>query len=128
MAENQDRTGIRNISIYILIGLALLAVILYFILPFKISVAIIISSFLAFIVFVFTLFFYRWVSRKESMKVARFIMLSFIIKIIVLGGIFYLILWLDFINTLAFGVSFVVFFTIFLNIEIFLMYKKLLFK
>jgi hypothetical protein len=128
MVENQDRTRIRNISIYILIGLALLAVILYFMLPFKISVAIIISSFLAFIVFVSTLFFYRWISRKESMRVARFIMLSFIIKIIVLGATFYLILWLDFINTLAFGVSFVVFFTIFLNIEIFLMYKKLLFK
>lgn len=128
MAENQDRTGIRNISIYILIGLALLAVILYFILPFKISVAIIISSFLAFTVFAFTLTFYRWISRRGTMNAARFIMLSFVIKIITLGAVFYLVFWLDFVNTLVFAISFVVFFTIFLNLEIFLIYKKLLFK
>ena len=128
MAENQDRTGIRNISIYILIGLTLLAVLLYFILPFKIAVAIIIGSFLAFIVFVFTLAFCQWISRRGSMNAARFMMLSFVIKIIVLGAVFYLVFWLDFVNTLAFAVSFVVFFTIFLNLEIFLIHKKLLFK
>ena len=128
MTEDQKLTSIRNISLYILAGLVLLALVLYFTLSFKISIAIIISSFLAFIVFVFTLAFYRWISRRESMNAARFIMLSFIIKIILLGAIFYLVFWLDFSNTLAFAISFVVFFTIFLNIEIFLIYKKLLFK
>ncbi|MCD4669806.1 MAG: hypothetical protein K8S14_05120, partial [Actinomycetia bacterium] len=128
MADDQDRTGIRNISIYIIIGLALLAVILYFLLPLEISAAIIISSFLAFIVFALTFAFYRWISRKGSMKAARLIMFSFIIKIIVLAAVFYLVFSLDFVNTLVFGVSFVVFFTIFLNLEIFLIYKKILFK
>lgn len=128
MTENQKLPSIRNILLYILAGLVLLALILYFTLSFEISIAIIISSFLAFILFACTIAFYRWVSRRGSMKTARFIMLSFIIKIILLGAIFYLVFWLDFSNTLAFAISFVVFFTIFLNIEIFLIYKKLLFK
>ena len=56
------------------------------------------------------------------------VILSFVLKIIVLGAIFYLIFWLDFVNILAFVISFVVFFAIFLNIETFLIKKKLLFK
>ena len=126
MEENQKRTSIRNISIYILMGLALLDVFLYFLFSSGISFAIMISSFLAFMVFVFTFIFYGWISRRGSMNAARFILLSFVIIVIV--AVFYLILWLDFVNTLAFAISFVVFFTIFLNLEIFLMYKKLLFK
>ena len=128
MADGRDRAGIRNISIYIIIGLSLLAILLYFILPFEVSAAIITSSFLAFIVFALTFAFYRWISRKGPMRAARLIIFSFIIKIIVLAAVFYLVFSLDFVNTLAFGISFVVFFTIFLNLEIFLIYKKLLFK
>jgi len=128
MTENQKFAGTRNISIYILIGLAVLALILYFTLPFKMSIAIIISSFLTFLVFVFTLIFYRWVFRKGSMKAARFVILSFVLKIFFLGAIFYLIFWLDFVNIMAFIISFVVFFAIFLNLETFLIKKKLLFK
>jgi hypothetical protein len=128
MVEDQKPAGIRNISIYILIGLMMMALILYFTLPFEISIAIIISSFLAFMIFALTLVFYRWISRRGSMNTVRFIMFSFIIKIVLLGAVFYLVFWLDFSNILAFAISFVVFFTIFLNIEIFLLYKKLLFK
>jgi O-antigen/teichoic acid export membrane protein len=128
MTENQKLTSIRNISLYILAGLVLLALILYFTLSFEISIAIIISSFIAFMVFVSTLIFYRWVFRRGSMKAARFVILSFVLKIIFLGGIFYLVFWLDFVNIMAFIISFVVFFAIFLNIETFLIKKKLLFK
>lgn len=128
MTEDQKLTSIRNISIYILMGLVVLALILYFTLPFEISIAIIISSFLTFIVFIFTLIFYRWVFRRGSLKAAKFVILSFVLKIIVLGGVFYLIFWLDFVNILVFVISFVVFFGIFLNIETFLIRKKLLFK
>ncbi len=128
MTENQKLISIRNISLYILAGLVLLALILYFTLSFEISIAIIISSFIAFMVFVFTLIFYRWVFRRGSMKAARLVILSFVLKIIFLGGIFYLVFWLDFVNIMAFIISFVVFFAIFLNIETFLIKKKLLFK
>ena len=128
MTENQKLISIRNISIYILTGLVLLALILYFTLSFEISIAIIISSFLAFIVFVFTLIFYRWVFLSGSMKAARFVILSFVLKIIFFGAVIYLIFWLDFVNIMVFIISFVVFFAIFLNIETFFIRKKLLYK
>jgi len=128
MTEDQKLTSIRNISVYILTGLVLLALILYFTLSFEISIAIIISSFLTFLVFVLTLIFYRWIFRSGSMKAARFVILSFVLKIFFLGAVFYLIFWLDFVNIMAFIISFVVFFAIFLNIETFLIRKKLLYK
>jgi len=53
------------------------------------------------------------------MKAARLVILSFVLKIVVLGGIFYLVLWLDFVNIMVFIISFVVFFAVFLNIETF---------
>jgi len=128
MTGDQKLTSIRNISIYILTGLVLLALILYFTLSFEISIAIIISSFLAFIVFVSTLIFYRWVFLSGSMKAARFVILSFVLKIIFFGAVIYLIFWLDFVNIMVFIISFVVFFAIFLNIETFFIRKKLLYK
>ncbi len=126
--KEQKLTGIRNISMYILIGLIGLSLILYFTLPFKISMAIIVSSFLSFVVFVATLIFYRWIFRRGSTKAAGFMISSFVLKIFVLGAMFYLIYWLDFVNILAFIISFAVFFAIFLNIETFLIKKQLLFK
>jgi len=128
MTGDQKLISIRNISIYILTGLVLLALILYFTLSFEISIAIIISSFLAFIVFVFTLIFYRWVFLSGSMKAARFVILSFVLKIIFFGAVIYLNFWLDFVNIMVFIISFVVFFAIFLNIETFFIRKKLLYK
>ena len=126
--KEQKLTSIRNILMYILIGLIGLSLILYFTLPFKISIAIIVSSFLSFVVFIATLIFYRWIFRKGSTKAAGFMISSFVLKIFVLGAMFYLIYWLDFVNILAFIISFAVFFAIFLNIETFLIRKQLLFK
>jgi len=128
MAEKKNRTGIGNILIYILIGLILLAILLYFLLPFEISIAIIVSSFLAFIVFAATLVFYRWVLLKRAKNAAKYIIFSFIAKIIFLGAMFYLIIWLDLVNIIAFAISFIVFFTVFLYIEVFMIYKRLLLK
>jgi len=128
MVEKKNRTGIKNILIYILIGLALLAILLYFLLTFEISIAIIISSFLAFIAFAATLVFYRWVLIKKAQNAAKYIILSFAAKLIFLGAVFYLIIWSDMVNIIAFAISFIVFFTIFLYIEIFIIYKRLLLK
>ena len=128
MTQDQDFTRIRNISLIIFLVLAILSVIIYFLFPRQISLAVIISSFLAFLVFVAALLYYRWVSRKSIQSAARSVLISFAVKIIFLGACFYLINRLDIVNGMVFAVSFVVFFTIFLNIEIFMIYKKLLFK
>ncbi len=128
MAEKKNRTGIRNILIYILIGLALLAVLLCFLLPFEISIAIIISSFMAFIAFAATIIFYRWILLKRAHNAAKYIILSFAVKIVFLGAMLYLVIWLGIVNIIAFIISFIVYFTIFLYIEVLIIYKRLLLK
>ena len=101
---------------------------IYFLLPSDISLAVIISSFLAFAVFAATLIYYRWIAARKMVNAARSIIISFVVKIIFLGAIFYLLTRFDMVNMMAFAISFVIFFTIFLNIEIFMIYKRLLFK
>ena len=128
MVQDQDSNRIRNISLIILAILAVLYVILYFTVPLNISLAIIISSLLAFIVFIVTISYYRWIATRKMVKAARSVMISFIAKIIIFGAMFYLLVRLDIVNMMAFAISFVIFFTIFLNIEIFMIYKRLLFK
>ena len=128
MVQDQDFIRIRNISLIILAILIVLYVILFFTLPSEISLAIIISSFLAFIVFVATLAYYRLIAIRKTGKAALSVMISFVVKIIIFGAVFYLLVRLDIVNMMAFAVSFVVFFTIFLNIEVFMIYKRLLFK
>jgi len=128
MAQNQDYTRIRNITLIILAVLALLCIAVFFLFPSDISLAIIISSLLAFIVFTATLVYYWWISQKKLVNAARSVMISFVAKILFLGAVFYLVIRLELVNMMVFAVSFVIFFTIFLNIEIFMIYKKLLFK
>ena len=128
MAQDQIYTRIRNITFIILAVLAVLYITVYFLFPFDISLAVIISSLLAFIVFAATLVYYRRITQKKMVSAARSIMISFVAKILFLGGSFYLIVRLDLVNMMVFAVSFVIFFTIFLNMEIFMIYKKLLFK
>jgi predicted PurR-regulated permease PerM len=96
MAQDQDSNRIRNISLIILAILAVLYVILYFTLSLDISLAIIISSLLAFIVFIATLAYYRWISTRKMVKAARSVMISFIAKIIIFGAMFYLLVRLDY--------------------------------
>lgn len=128
MAHNQGFTRIRNICLIILAVLTVLYIILYFLLTLNMSLAIIISSFLAFIVFVATIIFYRWIARKKMVNAVRSVVISFVAKIVFFGAAFFLLAKLDVVNTMAFAISFIVFFTIFLNIEIFIIYKKLLLK
>lgn len=128
MSRDRDFTLIRNISLIILAVLAVMGIAFYFTLSPDISLAVIISSFLAFIVFIATIIYYRWVAARKLARAARSVMISFVAKIIFFGGMFYLLAWLDIFNMMAFAISFVIFFTIFLNIEIFILYKRVLFK
>ncbi len=125
---DQDFARIRNISLKIFIVLVILLVVIYFTLSREMSLAIIISALLAFLLFVASLIYFRWVAHKSIHRVAKSVMLSFVIKLVFLGAALYLINRSGIGNPIVFGVSFIVFFMVFLNIEIFLIYKKLLFK
>ena len=128
MVKDRNFIRIRNIFLIILAILAAVYVAIYFTLPNDISMAIITGSLLAFILFAATLVYYRWIASRKMVKAARSVMISFIVKIVFFGAMFYLLIRLDIVNAMAFAISFVVFFTIFLNIEIFMIYKRILFK
>ena len=128
MVQDQGFNFIRNISLIILAVLAVLCAAIYFLLPLDISLAVIISSFLAFIVFGATIFYYRWIIHKKVLNAAKSIMISFMAKIIFFGAMFYLLARLDIVNMVVFTISFEIFFTIFLNVEIFMIYKRSLSK
>ncbi len=128
MDPDRESAGLRNLLLIILAALAAVLAVIYFILPLSISIAVIASSLLAFAAFAATLFYYRWVFLKKTGKAVKYIIASFAVKIIFLGSMFYLASRLKLINIMAFAVSFIVFFTIFLYIELFLVYRKTLFK
>jgi hypothetical protein len=128
MDSGRGFTGLRNLLLIILAALAAVLAVIYFVLPLAISIAVIASSLLAFAAFAATLFYYRWVFLKKAGKAVKYIMASFGVKIIFLGFMFYLAAGLELIDIMAFAVSFIVFFTIFLYIELFVAYRKTLFK
>jgi hypothetical protein len=128
MASGMGFEKLRNLLLIIFAALAALLAILYFVLPGDISLAVIISSVLAFAAFAATLFYYRWIFLKKAGKAIKFAIAAFAVKIIFLGCTFYLAARLEMINIMAFAVSFIVFFTIFLYIELFVVYRKMLFK
>ena len=95
---NQDLIRINKLSLYSTLVLAAIGTASYFVFTRGIFLAIIISEAVALIVFIITLIIYYMLSRSKSKNLA------------------------------AFAVSFVILFTLFLNIEIFFIYKKILFK
>jgi len=91
-------------------------------------ISIIIAEALVFILFFTSLLIYRILAEKEASAAAKFIFLSFFGKLVLIAVIFFLFSKIGYINLIYFFVSFVIFFTILLNVEIYLLYKKILFK
>ena len=120
------RTGI-----YLLAAMAVITTAAYLIFGLKdinsfISIAI--AETLSFILFFASIIIYNVLSGKEASTAVKFIVLSFMGKLVLIAGIFFLLIKTGSINLLYFFVSFVIFFTILLNVEIYLLYKKILFK
>ena len=125
---NQDLIRIRNLSLYSILFLAIIGAISYFIFARDIFLAIIISEVVALIVFVVTLIIYYIINKSKSKNKIKYFICIYIGKIIFLAAVLFLISRFDSINLAAFALSFVILFTLFLNIEIFFIYKKILFK
>jgi hypothetical protein len=128
MIRNDDLLKIQKIAIFSLISLSVIATVSYFIFTKKVFLAITTGEFLAFITFIATLLFYYGISRRRSSSMLKYILPAFLIKIVFVGTIFYLIFRFNLVNLMVLGLAFIIFFTIFFNIEVILIYKKLLFK
>jgi len=125
---NQDLVRINKLSLYSTLVLAAIGIASCFVFTRDIFLAIIISEAAALIVFIITLIIYYVLSRSKSKNKMKYFIYLFIGKIIFLAAILFLVSRFDFINLAVFAVSFVILFTVFLNIEIFFIYKKILFK
>ncbi len=122
---------ISKTGIYLLAAVAVVTIAAYFIFGLKNTnnfVSIVIAEALAVVLFFASIVIYKNLAEKEATAAAKFIFLSFFGKLVLIAGIFFLFLKTGYINLIYFFVSFVIFFTILLNVEIFLLYKKILFK
>jgi hypothetical protein len=122
---------ISKAAIYLLAGLVVITATAYFIFGIKNInnfISIVIAEALSFILFFVSIVIYKALAEKEASAAAKFIFLSFIGKLVLIAGIFFLFIKTGYVNLIYFFVSFVIFFTILLNVEIYLLYKKILFK
>jgi len=128
MIKNQKI--ILKIFLYCLSGFALIAILAYFLFGTKNLnnyLSILISAAISIFLFMLGIFIYRKISNGDMTSMLKYMFVSFFGKLILLASVFYLFAKTDFINITYFLVSFIIFFTIFLNIEIFLIYRKNIF-
>ena len=91
-------------------------------------ISIIIAAAIAIALFYISIFIYKILFTKDPSTAIKIIIFSFLAKIIAIALIFFLFIKFSHINLIYFFISFVVFFTILLNIEIYMIYRKVLFK
>ena len=91
-------------------------------------ISIIIAAAIAIALFYISIFIYKFLFTKDPSTAIKIIIFSFLAKIIAIALIFFLFIKFSHINLIYFFVSFIVFFTILLNIEIYMIYRKVLFK
>jgi hypothetical protein len=91
-------------------------------------ISIIIAAAIAIALFYISIFIYKILFTKDPSTAIKIIIFSFLAKIIAIALIFFLFIKFSHINLIYFFISFVVFFTILLNIEIYMIYSKVLFK
>ena len=118
-------------GIYMLAAMVLITLSAYLIFGLKNLnnfMSIIIAAALVFIMSFASMIIYKTLSEKEASAAAKFIFLSFVGKLAIIAGIFFLLIKTGYLNLIYFFISFVIFFTILLNVEIYLLYKKILFR
>jgi hypothetical protein len=122
---------ISKTGIYLLAGMAVITTAAYLVFGLKNTnnfISVVIAEALAVVLFFASIIIYKNLAEKEASAAAKFIFLSFIGKLVLIAGVFFLFIKTGYINLIYFFVSFVIFFTILLNAEIYLLYKKILFK
>jgi hypothetical protein len=122
---------ISKIGTFMAVALAVVAIAAYFIFGLKSMInyySVIIAAALVFILSFATMLIYKIISEKDSSTASKYIFITFAGKLVIIALVFFLFVKTFHMNLIYFFISFVVFFTILLNIEIFLLYKKILFK
>lgn len=126
---NQDISRIRNIAIISLIAIVGLEAACFFVLRgnFQGFLGILISGLLTLFFFMATLLVYLKAAKAQPQNKLKYLMMILFIKMAVSAVVFYIIGQFTNVNIMYLLISFLIFFTIFLNLEIFLIYKRMLF-
>jgi hypothetical protein len=126
---SQDITRIKNIAIISLIATAGLEAACFFVLRDNLTGfwGILISGLLTLFFFMATLLVYLKAVKAQPQNKLKYLMFIFFAKMVVAAAVFYIVFRFQFADMRYLLISFLIFFTIYLNLEIFLIYKRMLF-
>lgn len=126
---NQDFTRIRKIAIISFAATLVVEAACFFILwgRFQDFLGILISGLLTLFFFMATLLVYLKAANAQPQNKLKYLLFIFFAKVAVSAAVFYLTEKFFHVNIWYLLVSFLIFFTLFLNLEIFLIYKRMLF-
>lgn len=126
---NKDIIRIRNIAIITFAVTAVIEAACFFILRGRSwdFLGILISGLLTLIFFMATLAVYLKAAKANPQNKLKYLMIILFAKMVVAAAVFYIVGQFSEVNVMYLLVSFLIFFTIFLNLEIFLIYKRVLF-
>ncbi len=126
---NQDISRIRNIAIISLIATSGLEAVCFFVLRDNLPgfMGILISGLMTLLFFMATLLVYLKAAKAQPQSKLKYLMFILFAKMAVAAAVFYGVFSFQFADMRYLLISFLIFFTIFLNLEIFLIYKRMLF-
>ena len=124
---NQDILRIRNVALISLAALVVIQIICYFIFDMKGFLSILSSGVLTYLLFIGTLLVYTRIVKIQSRTTLSYLLIILLGKLIISAAAFYLVYRFNYLDMLYFLISYLIFFTVFFNIEIFLLYRKVLF-
>ena len=122
---------ILKIFFYSFSGLALIAIAAYFLFGtenLNNYISIMTGASVSFLLFILSILVYRKISHGDITSMLKYVFISFFGKLILLSLLFFIFTRIHFINVRYLLFSFIIFFTIFLNIEVFLIYRKNIFS
>jgi len=122
---------ILKIFFYSFSGLVLIAIAAYFLFGtenLNNYISIMTGAAVSFLLFILSILVYRKISHGDITSMLKYLFISFFGKLILLSLLFFIFTRIHFINVRYLLFSFIIFFTIFLNIEVFLIYRKNIFS
>ncbi len=126
---NRDITRIRKIAIITSTATAAIEVACFFVLRGNLQgfLGILISGLLTLLFFMATLVIYLKAANAQAQNKLKYLMIIFFAKMAVSAAVFYIVYRFHFADMRYLLISFLIYFTLFLNLEIFLIYKRMLF-
>jgi hypothetical protein len=126
---NQDITRIKRIAVISFAVTVAFEIACFFVLRDNLQgfLGILISGLLTLLFFMATLAVYLKAANAQLQNKLKYLMIIFFAKMAVSAAVFYVVFRFHFADMRYLLISFLIFFTLFLNLEIFLIYKRMLF-